>query len=106
MMANVKLLSVDSEAYEMTRADHGVDAAREALGGAVVSILEDGRQSAGLLDFDAAVGSWGEVHPSFDQKLFVWGRGALADVQTLTDEELDSVRRILDRELSKRAEAK
>jgi hypothetical protein len=106
MMANVKLLSVDAEAYEMAKADRGVEAAKEALSGAVVNVLEDGRQSAGLFDFDAAVSAWGEVHPSLDQKLFVWGRGALLDVEQLADEELEAVKRILDREQARRAEAK
>ena len=59
-----------------------------------------------MLDFDAAINVWGEVHPSLDQKLFLWGRGSLVDVATLADEELDGARRILDRELARRAQEK
>lgn len=102
-MAKVKLLSVDVEAYEMAKADHGTDAAKEALCGAVVSVLEDGKQNAGMLEFDASVNVWSEVHPSLDQKLFIWRRGALLDVEQLADEELESVRKILDRESARRA---
>ena len=104
-MAKVKLLSVDAEAYEMAKADHGVDAAKAALSGAVVAVLEEGNQSAGMLEYDAAVNVWGEVHPSMDQKLFIWGRGSLLDIAGLADEELDAVRKLLDLELAKRAEA-